>query len=92
MERFFTYLYRALLRITKPSIIDNTSESRLKIWVEKNNRRPPCLKAKKFRRTTFMQMELLGHSFFVFINVDSDMINIVYKRKNGTYGIIEPEN
>lgn len=38
-----------------------------------------------------MQMELLGHNFFVFMNVDSDVINVVYKRKNGTYGIIEPE-
>jgi len=39
-----------------------------------------------------MQMELLGHNFFVFMNVDSDAINVVYKRKNCTYGIIEPEN
>ena len=38
-----------------------------------------------------MQMELLGHNFFVFMNVDNDVINVVYKRKNGTYGIIEPE-
>ena len=38
-----------------------------------------------------MQMELLGHSFFVFTNADTDQVNVVYKRKNGTYGIIEPE-
>ncbi|MGE4213392.1 MAG: ribosome-associated translation inhibitor RaiA [Anaerotignaceae bacterium] len=38
-----------------------------------------------------MQMELLGHNFFVFMNVDNDIVNVVYKRKNGTYGIIEPE-
>lgn len=35
------------------------------------------------------QMELLGHTFFVFKNVDSDTINVVYKRKDGDYGIIE---
>ena len=35
------------------------------------------------------QMELLGHSFFVFKNVDTDKINVVYKRKDGDYGIIE---
>ena len=35
------------------------------------------------------QMELLGHTFFVFKNVDTDCINVVYKRKDGDYGIIE---
>ena len=35
------------------------------------------------------QMELLGHTFFVFKNVDTDKINVVYKRKEGDYGIIE---
>lgn len=35
------------------------------------------------------QMELLGHTFFVFKNVDTEKINVVYKRKDGDYGIIE---
>lgn len=39
-----------------------------------------------------MQMELLGHDFFVFTNAATDQVNVVYKRKNGTYGIIEPED
>lgn len=38
-----------------------------------------------------MEMELLGHNFFVYRNASSDEINVVYKRKNGTYGLIEPE-
>lgn len=38
-----------------------------------------------------IQMELLGHSFFVFRNAETDEINVVYKRKGNTYGIIEPE-
>jgi len=38
-----------------------------------------------------MEMELLGHNFFVFRNSKSEDINVVYKRKNGTYGLIEPE-
>ncbi|WP_124065217.1 ribosome-associated translation inhibitor RaiA [Clostridium sp. E02] len=38
-----------------------------------------------------IQMELLGHSFFVFLNADSDEVNVVYKRKGGSYGLIEPE-
>ncbi len=38
-----------------------------------------------------MEMEMLGHTFFVFRNGDTDEVNVVYKRKNGSYGLIEPE-
>lgn len=38
-----------------------------------------------------IQMELLGHDFFVFVNAENDATCVVYKRKSGTYGIIEPE-
>lgn len=38
-----------------------------------------------------VQMELLGHNFFVFINAETDLISVVYKRKGDTYGLIEPE-
>ncbi len=38
-----------------------------------------------------VQMELLGHGFFVFRNAETDEVNVVYKRKGNTYGLIEPE-
>ena len=38
-----------------------------------------------------IQMELLGHSFFVFSNAETDEVNVVYKRKDGSFGLIEPE-
>ena len=38
-----------------------------------------------------VQMELLGHNFFVFVNAETDETNVVYKRKGGTYGLIEPD-
>lgn len=38
-----------------------------------------------------VQMELLGHSFFVFLNAETDQVNVVYRRKNGSFGLIEPE-
>lgn len=38
-----------------------------------------------------VQMELLGHDFYVFCNAETDEVNVVYKRKNGSYGLIEPE-
>ena len=37
-----------------------------------------------------IQMELLGHNFFVFLNAETDEVNVVYKRKGGTFGLIEP--
>ena len=37
-----------------------------------------------------LQMEMLGHSFFVFRDADTNDVNVVYKRKNGSYGLIEP--
>ena len=37
-----------------------------------------------------MQMDLLGHSFFVFSNADTDEVSVVYKRHDGRYGLIEP--
>ena len=38
-----------------------------------------------------VQMELLGHNFFVFFNAETEEVNVVYKRKGNTYGLIEPE-
>jgi putative sigma-54 modulation protein len=38
-----------------------------------------------------VQMELIGHTFFVFRNADTFEVNVVYKRKDGTFGLIEPE-
>ena len=38
-----------------------------------------------------LQMELLGHSFFVFVNVETDRTNVLYLRKDGDLGLMEPE-
>ena len=38
-----------------------------------------------------VQMELLGHDFYVFCNAETDEVNVVYRRKNGKFGLIEPE-
>jgi putative sigma-54 modulation protein len=37
------------------------------------------------------QMELLGHSFFLFVNSDNDRLCLIYRRNDGNYGLIEPE-
>ena len=38
-----------------------------------------------------IQMDLLGHNFYVFRNAETDEVNVVYKRKGNTFGLIEPE-
>jgi putative sigma-54 modulation protein len=37
------------------------------------------------------QMELLGHDFYVFYNANQSQINVVYRRKDGSYGLIQPD-
>lgn len=55
------------------------------------------VKTKKFAikpmdvEEAILQMNLLGHSFFVFSNAHTNEVNVVYKRKDGDYGLIEPE-
>lgn len=38
-----------------------------------------------------LEMELLGHNFYMFLNAETDQMSVVYKRKGSTYGLIEPE-
>ena len=38
-----------------------------------------------------LQMSLLGHDFYVFSNADTDQVNVLYRRKDGNFGLIEPE-
>jgi putative sigma-54 modulation protein len=58
---------------------------------------PKIVKTKRFSlkpmsvEEAILQMDLLGHNFFVFTNADSETINVVYRRKDGNHGLIEPE-
>ena len=38
-----------------------------------------------------IEMELLGHSFFAFVNIETDRTNVLYLRKDGNLGLLEPE-
>ncbi|MDP9728635.1 ribosome hibernation-promoting factor, HPF/YfiA family [Alicyclobacillus tolerans] len=38
-----------------------------------------------------MQMDLLGHDFYVFTNAETEEVNVLYRRKSGDYGLIEPQ-
>jgi putative sigma-54 modulation protein len=58
---------------------------------------PVIVKTKQFAvkpmtaEEAVLQLELIGHDFFVFQNVDSDDVNVVYRRRDGNYGLIEPQ-
>ncbi len=58
---------------------------------------PGVVRVKRFRvppiseEEAIEQMELLGHNFYVFFNRDRSAINVLYRRNDGSYGVIEPE-
>lgn len=64
---------------------------------EERGKEPKIVKTKKFAmkpmdaEEAVLQMELLRHNFFMFMNAETDEVNVVYKRKDGNYGLIEPE-
>lgn len=63
---------------------------------DRDVQQPSVVRTKRFAvkpmdtEEAILQMELLGHSFFVYTNADTDDVNVVYKRKDGNYGLIEP--
>ncbi|MDO4518282.1 MAG: ribosome-associated translation inhibitor RaiA [Bacillota bacterium] len=63
--------------------------------VEGENEEISVVKSKKFQlepmnaEEAIMQMEMLNHDFFVYLNMETDSVNVVYKRKDGQYGVLE---
>jgi putative sigma-54 modulation protein len=59
---------------------------------------PVIVKTKQFSvnpmtpEEAVLQLELVGHDFFVFRNADSSEINVVYRRRDGDFGLIEPQD
>ena len=58
---------------------------------------PSVVRVKRFRvnpleeEEAIEQMELLGHDFFIFLNLGTDRLSVVYRRRDGGYGLLEPE-
>lgn len=71
----------------------------IKLELEKNRglEKFKIVRSKRFalkpmdEEEAIMQMNLLGHTFFVFFNDQTEEVNVVYKRKDGNYGLIEPD-
>ena len=72
-------------------------ENVMPLPVEDDDDKPKLVKRKRFSlkpmsmEEAMLQMELLRHNFFVFLDAEDDTVSIVYKRKDGNYGLIEPE-
>lgn len=64
---------------------------------EETNNEPKLIRTKRFAikpmsiEEAIMQMNLIGHSFFVFFNSETEEVNVLYWRKDGNYGLIEPQ-
>ncbi|QGP92198.1 Ribosome hibernation promotion factor [Neomoorella glycerini] len=58
---------------------------------------PKLIRTKRFPikpmpvEEAILQMNLLGHNFFVFSNAETEEVNVLYRRRDGNYGLIEPE-
>ncbi len=76
---------------------ENKASSSTETEVSEETPEVRIIKRKKFAMKPMtveeaaMQMELLDKDFFVFTNSDTDQINVIYKRKDGDFGLIEPE-
>ncbi|MDE6025078.1 MAG: ribosome-associated translation inhibitor RaiA [Lachnospiraceae bacterium] len=66
--------------------LDDVDEEEIKIIRSKRFAVKPM-----YPEDACIQMELLGHNFYVFCNAETEEVNVVYKRKGNTYGLIEPE-
>lgn len=73
-------------------------EQTLQDEIREEEARPRIVRRKRFLLTpmdeeeAIEQMELLGHDrFFIFLNARTNQINVLYKRRDGSYGLIEPE-
>ena len=88
--------YRTKLASKKMNVADNFNEAFIDSDADEDEE-IKIVRTKRFGMKPMypedacVQMELTGHDFFVFRNAETDEVNVVYKRKGNTYGLIEPE-
>ena len=90
VEKYKTRLIKKIKNRNLPEIVVSPV-------IQSEEEQPQIIRTKRFAikpmtaEEAVMQMNLIGHSFFVFSNAESDEVNVVYRRKDGHYGLIEPE-
>ena len=78
-----TNKYKNIIQVELPVLEDEEEEEELKVVKRKNIDTKPM-----DEEEDILQMELLNHDFFVFKNVDEECVSVMYKRRDGNYGII----
>jgi putative sigma-54 modulation protein len=91
VRKYHTRLYRKFRNQGLKALIAEMGES------GKKEEEATIVKTKRFMMKpmpvdeAILQMNLLGHDFYVFRNAETEQVNVLYKRKDGNYGLIEPE-
>lgn len=91
VRKYRTRLYRKFRNQGLKALIAEMGES------GKKEEEATIVKTKRFMMKpmpvdeAILQMNLLGHDFYVFRNAETEQVNVLYKRKDGNYGLIEPE-
>lgn len=95
VRKYKTKIHRKL-RKEKKEFKENVLQSRQEEEEKKEEEEPHIVRTKQFAmkpmpvKEAVMQMDLLDHDFFVFSNAETEEVNVVYKRRDGDYGLIEP--
>jgi len=95
IEKYKTKLYKSYRGAGLKQAVAEEIKKQLEVKDTTENFR--IVRTKRFalkpmhEEEAIMQMNLLGHAFFVFFNDQTDEVNVVYKRKDGNYGLIEPD-
>lgn len=101
LRKYKNKLYKSLSREKRKEFVnagfmEDESDPAL-FEMEEETLEPRIVRSKRFSMKPMdpeeaaLQMELLGHDFHVFLNPETEQINVVYKRKDGNYGLIEPD-
>ena len=97
VEKIEKQINKYKARFNKKARVEGKVEGKVEAVVEVGYELPVIKKTKRFAfkpmpvDEAVMQMNMLGHNFFVFSNAETEEVNVVYKRKDGNYGLIEPE-
>ncbi|KYH31444.1 ribosome hibernation-promoting factor, HPF/YfiA family [Neomoorella mulderi] len=89
IEKYKTKLARKLKNGTLKELVAGN--------LEEDTPEPKLIRTKRFPikpmpvEEAILQMNLLGHNFFVFSNAETEEVNVLYRRRDGNYGLIEPE-
>ncbi|MFO7265673.1 MAG: ribosome-associated translation inhibitor RaiA [Bacillota bacterium] len=97
VRKYKTRIHRKLQEGGKPVAMPAEPAEDLDEEGEGDESEPRVVRVKRFAfkpmtlDEAILQMELLGHDFFVFTDAETDEVHVLYRRRDGNYGLIEPE-